>query len=261
MDTNADDPIAALERETLADALRAQRELLELEEYVLRRFMFNQPATVVATFGSGQLQPGEQTFPGDQRDPFNGVVVLNPTPAIVNVGFEAGAGPASPFTVPAFSWVALPVRFVNLSLSVDSATAASAVERRVTALRLRVPPLGAAGGDYGGRLAAANTGLQTGMFTTPIVNSTIVQLGAQTGGLYDVEVVTLQQATADPVMDGMQLVHGAVIVGRLASAPVAVTKRLARVEISPGESLFVSSRVATAVGTVYVASLSAHRIG
>lgn len=127
-----------------ADTLLMHSELVELELYAIRRKWFSDPDATKIHIGAGN--PAEQTIRGYQRDPFNGVVIYNPTPATLAVGFQAGLGVLAPATVPPFSFATFPERFVNLSIALlNPADAQAQIAKPVTILRLRYPPVAAAG--------------------------------------------------------------------------------------------------------------------
>jgi hypothetical protein len=144
---NPTDRMAEIERDVLGDQLMAQRELLELETYALRRWMMEPPDSRRVFLGLGV---GEQTLDGDERDPFSGVAVINTSNVPVAIGFApGGAVGAGLFQVPAGSFLVLPVRFVHLSVGVVNAADAAGAQFWVTAARLRVPPIGVNGGQIG----------------------------------------------------------------------------------------------------------------
>lgn len=129
------------------DTLLMHAKLLELELYRIRREMFADPGARKLTIGAGQ--PTEQSIRGNQQDPYNGVVILNPTPATISIGFQVGAGYLAPAVVPPFSWVAFPERYVNLSFALlNPADQQLTITDPVTVLRTRIPPDPGAG-PYG----------------------------------------------------------------------------------------------------------------
>lgn len=132
------------EQQFRADTLLMHAELTELELYAIRRWLFQDPSAVKVNVGAGN--PAEQTIRGYQRDPFNGVIVYNPTPATLALGFQAGLGLLAPATVPPFSFATFPERYVNLSVAVlNPADQALAIALPVTLLRTKIPPPPAAG--------------------------------------------------------------------------------------------------------------------
>lgn len=127
----------------LAELSLMQAELLELSLWRLRREMMSDPGLVPIRVGAGQA--AEQTVPGNQRDPYNGLTVYNPGPASLSVGFQSGAGLLAPATVPPFSWVSFPERFVNVSVALLNPQDAQTATYTVSLLRLRIPPAPNAG--------------------------------------------------------------------------------------------------------------------
>jgi hypothetical protein len=148
------DSLAALERESVADQLLAQRELIALETLLVDRLLTGSPGIVPVTFGPGQ--PAEQTLDGDPRDPFLGLAVFNRGPYPLAVGYSAqGALSAiAPLVVPAFSWAVTPIRYTTVSIAAmfpgtagpGVAPDASQATFAASVIRLRVPPLGAMAG-------------------------------------------------------------------------------------------------------------------
>jgi hypothetical protein len=147
--------------ELLADAPLAQAELVFLELWRIRREMFADPGAVKVNVGQGN--PAEQTVQGNRQDPYNGVVIYNPTPATLSIGFEAGTGYLAPATVPPFAWASFPERYTNLSIALlNPLDQQQAIANPVTVLRTRIPPAAGAGPFGAPRssptLAAANPG-------------------------------------------------------------------------------------------------------
>lgn len=143
-----------MEVNRLGDALERQAQLVDLETHVLRRWMLAAPASVQFTWRQGDKP--EQTRDGNQQDPFNGVVVLNPSPYPIGLAFEAGAAQYNPlYVVPPGSFLAVPFRFINLSVALQApglllgALDASQPNVTIVAARLRVPPLGIQAGPLG----------------------------------------------------------------------------------------------------------------
>lgn len=173
-----------MEVNRLGDALEQQRSLVELETYALRRWMFAAPASVSFTWRQGDKP--EQTIGGNQEDPFNGVVVLNPSPYPIGLGFEAGAAQYSPlYVVPPGSFLAVPFRYVNLSVALQApglllgALDASQPNVTIVAARLRIPPLGIQAGPLGPLLSP------TPLKGLVVPSQTIAGSGGQaTGDLY-----------------------------------------------------------------------------
>ena len=131
--------LASTEDEYAAAMGLMQGELIELSLWRLRREMFADPGAWRLNVGAGF--PAEQTIPGNQRDPFNGVIFYNPTPATLSVGFQAGTGPLAPATVPPFTACSFPERFTNLSVYLANAVDQQAtIANVVTILRTRIPP-------------------------------------------------------------------------------------------------------------------------
>ena len=127
-----------------SDTLLMHAELVELELYKIRRELFQDPGAVKINIGSGN--PAEQTIRGYQKDPYNGLIVYNPTPATLSIGFQAGTGVLAPATVPPFTFVTFPERYVNLSVAVTNpADQAQTIALPVTLLRTKITPPPAAG--------------------------------------------------------------------------------------------------------------------
>lgn len=134
----ADAPVDGL-ASMLADAPFMQAELVALELWRLRREMFADPGAVKINIGAGQ--PQEQTIQGNRQDPYNGVVIYNPTPATLSIGFEAGTALLAPVTVPPFTAASFPERFANLSVALlTPGDQQTAIATPVTILRTRIPP-------------------------------------------------------------------------------------------------------------------------
>lgn len=234
-----------VERLRQVDTLEAQRQLIYLELYEARRRIFADPGLIRVTLGvNGQVDP-EHTIRGDQRDPYNGVAILNPTSATLSVGFQAGTGYLAPLTVPPFSFVIAPERYTNLSLALlKPSDAAQTYTSPVTVLRLRVPPQPSAG-PYGApnaapALAAANPGQAVNVTTA----GTLV-------------------AAANPARRELTIVNGQstgwVTLGLSSSAPAA----WAGIPLAPGGGSYttnehdgaVSAIAHTATTTVSVAEV------
>jgi len=150
----------------LVDLQVATAEVLQLEDYLLRRLLLESPRVVPVTFGQSGVNNAEQTIAGDQRDPFNGVAILNPTPAIVYVGFQAGGAVGSSVVVLPGSYLVLPRRYANLSLAVGATDNAGAIALTVTAICLRVPP-SVDGGPLGAALSNPQNALNAGTSVVP----------------------------------------------------------------------------------------------
>ena len=138
--------LAHPEDDARADLALAHADLLELERWRLWREMLSDPRLTPLQVGSGQ--PNEQTIQGNQQDPFNGLVVLNPTPVTLSLGFQSGMGVAAQAIVPPWTWVALPERHVNLSVATINQDQNAIAPNRVTILQTLVPPDPGAG-TYG----------------------------------------------------------------------------------------------------------------
>lgn len=265
---NPNDPLAGVEREILADSLRAQNELLERELWFMGRYMLSSPATIVARFGGGAQNQPQQTFDGDGQDPYSGIAVLNPTAVPVALGFEAGAAALSAYVVPAFSYLVLPQRFVNCSLGIVNATDAAGPAVAMTIARLRVPPLGVLSGPYGSPPGGAKTVDQGGIADTvqvangvvaPAAGAVIAQLLAPPAGIYSLQVVTA--AVGDPNQPAnLQLWRGGQLLGGLLSpaTPIPVTRE--RMTLNGTQVISVVGINAGAPGSVYSAFIAATQI-
>lgn len=266
---NPEDPLSGIERETLTDQLQAQREVLELEQHVLRRLMFAQPRLGVVQLGGGaanSASPIEQTIAGDERDGWNGVYVENPGPAAVALGFSAGgAQGAAGYLIPANTWKVLPVRHINLSVGlVDQAQAAGPFVR-VTVAQLRMPPVGVSAGPLASHsLGGVDDTLTIAGFTAaaPPVATTIVQLGALTPGLYRVDLVTYQSTTPDANPANAVLVAGGAAPRLLPTTAAPIATPIARVLVTPtAPTLLVRTGGAGGgAGSIYFASMAATRL-
>lgn len=156
--------LAPEQQDRLEDTIEAQRELVYIELAYRRRQLLADPGLVRLIIGAGRDALNEHTLRGDPRDPYNGVAIFNPTSATLSVGFQAGTGLLAPTTVPPFSFICLPERYVNLSVALlNPADQQQTYASPVTVLRLRVPPHPDAGpygnpATEGPALAAANPG-------------------------------------------------------------------------------------------------------
>jgi hypothetical protein len=151
----------------LAGAQLAQAELVMLELWRIRREMLSDPGAVKVNVGKGY--PAEQSVTGNRQDPFNGVVIYNPTPATLAVGFEVGMGILAPATVPPFSWASFPERYTNLSIALPNMLDLSqTIATPVTILRTRIPPVAGAG-SYGA--SVPQQGLVSIAGAAPAVNA------------------------------------------------------------------------------------------
>lgn len=296
----ADEELESLAREAAGDLVEAQRTAVELELDVLRRYIMGAPASARVRVGAGQQ--AEQTVDGDQRAPFVGLAVLNPTPVAVGLGFEAGGGTPqfAPFTIPAYSWMVLPIRFVSASIGV-SALDAVGPNYTVTLVRLRVPPLGIhagplgssgtvdvtdragrllglvapAGGstwdvsDRAGRLLGVEQGgiadsiVASGAVTSPGAGAAIASIAAPGAGVYAVQATTWAADTAEVVANAfnLRLRHGAVSAGNLSSrSATPVTITRERLTVAAGEAIDVIAIAAATVGATYNAVIAATRI-
>jgi hypothetical protein len=269
---NPDDPLAGIERETLADQLLAQREVLELENHLLRRILFMQPGLSVVTLAGGatQSQPvAEVTLPGDERDAWNGVYVENPSGLAVAVGFNAGgAQGAAGYLVPPNTWKLIPVRYVNLSVGLVDPTQVAAAAARITITRLRVPPMGVASGPLTSTPVALDDTISTAQsISAPVAGAVVASLTGITAGLYRVVVTSYQTGTPDALAGNMRLSAGspATIVGSLPSTPTPVQTVFERVRVIPNATAVLQLLMVTAIsnagaGAFYFASLAATRI-
>lgn len=132
------------EQQFRADTLLMHSELVELSLLKIRRELFENGALNKINVGAGN--PAEQTLRGYQKDPYNGLVVYNPTPVTLAVGFQAGLGVLAPITVPAFTWATFTERYVNLSVAVlNPGDQAQAIAAPVTLIRTKIPPPPGAG--------------------------------------------------------------------------------------------------------------------
>lgn len=265
METNADDPLAGIEREVLADQLRAQRDVLELEDYVLRRLMFAQPGLAVISLAGGSTGLASDTLLGDERDAWSGVYVENAGPFAVALGFAAGGSTGGGgYLVPAGTWKLIPARYVHLSVGLVDPTQIAGPLTRVTIARLRVPPMGAQAGvisavSLGG---IADTGSAAGATAAaPAINSTITSL-AVPAGLYRVDVVTYEPTTPDANPANAQLLSGATVVGTLPTTSVPIATPFARVLVLPAAPVLILRTGGTigGAGSVYFGSIAATRI-
>jgi hypothetical protein len=265
MHRNENDPLGVLERESVADQLLAQRELIALEQWLLERMMGPPgPAIDPVTFGAGGA--AEQTLDGDPRDPFVGVAILNPSPATpVFIGFAPGGAlnPGRALMVPPQSYLVLPVRYAALSLAVVGMDP-NAQPFTAWAVRLRVPPLGVHSGPYGVSPLSALADTQTlaSSVVAPGGAVAIANLTPLTPGLYTADITTFQPSTPDGANANMQLLEGGSIVGSLPSTPNPITTHVPRLTVpSSNPRILVRSNAAAGAGAVYFASIIATRIG
>jgi hypothetical protein len=126
-------------------------------------------------------------------------------------------------------------------------------------------------GVSAGFLALGDSAIGYGAAAAPGALGTVATIAAASlngasGGVYDVEVHAVYSGTiADPAeRDNMQLLHGAVVVGRCLAHPVANTaaipSRFARVTVAVGEGLTVQSVGAATASSVYRARIHATRV-
>lgn len=135
-----DAPEQTLDPDRPAEVPFGYPELVSLELERLRRELLREPALVSYQFGPNF--PNEHTERGYQRDPYMGVVIYNPTPATILVGFQVGQaqGALAPAIVPPWSFASFPQRFVNLSLGVSASDGQIPNMAPVTALRCYSKP-------------------------------------------------------------------------------------------------------------------------
>lgn len=269
---NPEDPLAAIERQTIADQLQSQRDVLELEDYVLRRLMFQQPALNVVTLAGGATQVpslAESTIPGDERDVFNGVYVENPGFAPIAIGFNAGgAQGAGGYIVPSNSWKLIPVRFVNLSVGLVDPSLVSGPTIRVTVARLRVPPIGTSSGPLTGvPFLGIDDTIVLGGATAPSpgANASIVGLTGIPAGLYNVQLTTYQSTAPDAQATNIKLqANVRTVTSSLPSTSVPLTTNM-RVRVDPNTNpvlqlLALNVNNAGGAGSVYVGIIAATRV-
>jgi hypothetical protein len=263
---NPTDRMAEIEREGLGDQLLAQREVLDLEGYALRRWLFDPPGSYVVRLAANGRY--EETIPGDERDPWGGAVILNPSGAAVGVGFAAGGATGAPlFVVPAGSYLAVPVRFVNISIGlVDQATDLAGPEARIVVSRLRIPPMGIQAGpiastDLGGIADTVSAAGSTA--AAPAANTVIAQVPNLVPGVYRVTTVTYESAAPDANPANIQLLAGGQIKGAaLPSTATPLSTPFPRVTVPAGASTIVlrTGGAVGGAGSVYTGVISATRL-
>ncbi len=121
------------------DTLYAQRDVLTLEEKLLRRWDNGVPDAKMVTFGGGAAS--EFTLIGQAQERYAAAAIYNYSTAAVNIGFSAGAGVFAYFTANAGKLLVIPQNYTDLSLSVSAAVAAGPVLTPITVQRLWVAPL------------------------------------------------------------------------------------------------------------------------
>lgn len=262
---NPDDPFAAIARETIADQLQAQRDVLELENYGLRRWLYNAPGSQVVRLGAGGRV--EETLPGDERDPWIGVAILNPSSVPIGVGFAAGGAIGTPlFTIPAGSYLTVPVRFVNVSVALVNASDALGPEARIVVCRLRVPPLGIQAGSLAGAVdlgGVADTNVASASTAAaPVAGTTIAAIAGLTPGVYRVDVVTYQHTAPDANLSNARLLASGLFRGPLPTTSQPIATALPRVTVSPGGTSTLELQVTgnAGAGAIYYGSLTATRL-
>ncbi|MBC7594545.1 MAG: hypothetical protein H7288_11505 [Kineosporiaceae bacterium] len=98
----------------------------------------------------------------------------------------------------------------------------------------------------------------------PGVAATVVTLGILPAGTYRVSAVVVNTGTAETSTAGlanMGLYHGSTLVAALPTISAPVRQEFERVTVNGAESISVKSIAAAIAGSMYVASLSAVRLG
>lgn len=242
---------------SLAQAM-TQHRVLELEEAMLSGLLEQQPHVTPLTFGSGQ--EAEQTVPGDPRAPWHGLALLNPTPFTI-YGGDGPSGALQPTTiVPPYSWVCVPVQFVDYSLGIRPVDYTGSAQT-VLLVRLRHPPAGARAGRFGIALPLGESIGVADSVSPAVAGGTVVTTPPLAAGVYSVKGSTSVSASGHSA--NMVLRHGRTDVLQLANSMTndqVWPFEAERVTVLEGETLAIVT-VANDAGARYLAHLAATRIG
>lgn len=240
-----DDPFEQVARAAIADQLEAQHHLIALEMAYYERMLETDVGAIRFVLGPGV--PSYNGPPGSPRDKFNGVVIFNASAAQVWWSPTAGAAArVSPYVIPPFSWLALPTRFYDWSVAVDSPDVAG--QQTLTVLPLRVPPHGALAGSYGGQPIADT--LQADAYPSGPVAGQVIASIPIIPGVYTVAVSVA--SSSNDVRVGV--VSGGVQIAELYSnAATGVAKTLLTRATLPGPTLqLVNNLLTTALVAAHV---------
>jgi hypothetical protein len=98
----------------------------------------------------------------------------------------------------------------------------------------------------------------------PGVAATVVTLGILPAGTYKVSAVVVNTGTAETTAAGlanMGIYHGSTLVSALPTIGTPVRQEFERITVNGAESISVKSIAAAVASSMYVASLSAVRLG
>lgn len=112
--------------------------------------------------------------------------------------------------------------------------------------------------------AIVDTKAASAAVSAPGVAATVVTLGILPAGTYRVSAVGINTGTAETTIAGlanMGLYHGATLVTALPTTSVAVRQEFERITVNGAESIAIKAIAASIAGSMYVASLSAVRLG